>query len=188
MPESSSYEMSVRRGSLRYDPEAGQYLSPDPIGLAGGTRPQGYVADPNGWVDPLGLAGCLDASGRPLNSPHYSVAYEEQLKQGVDFPGVSDRRHFQESNRQLHQSMQSDPAFAQRMESMYPGITQGVSPGPRGAYPGGPPHQDLTWHHDANRPGAMQLVPRAQHRAPGPVQGSLHPDGKGGMENWGGGR
>lgn len=43
-----------------YDPEAGQYLSPDPIGLAGGERPQGYVADPNGWVDPLGLAGCSD--------------------------------------------------------------------------------------------------------------------------------
>ena len=41
-----------------YDPEAGQYLSPDPIGLAGGTRPQGYVADPNGWIDPLGLAVC----------------------------------------------------------------------------------------------------------------------------------
>ncbi len=41
-----------------YDPEATQYLSPDPIGLAGGVRPQGYVADPNGWVDPLGLAGC----------------------------------------------------------------------------------------------------------------------------------
>ncbi len=40
-----------------YDPEATQYLSPDPIGL-GGVRPQGYVADPNGWVDPLGLAGC----------------------------------------------------------------------------------------------------------------------------------
>ncbi|MBK4217701.1 PAAR/RHS domain-containing protein [Paracoccus caeni] len=39
-----------------YDPEATQYLSPDPIGLAGGVRPQGYVADPNGWVDPLGLA------------------------------------------------------------------------------------------------------------------------------------
>ncbi|MFP7675599.1 RHS repeat-associated core domain-containing protein [Marivita sp. S0852] len=41
-----------------YDPQATQYLSPDPIGLAGGVRPQGYVADPNGWVDPLGLAGC----------------------------------------------------------------------------------------------------------------------------------
>ncbi|AGT10003.1 RHS repeat-associated core domain-containing protein [Paracoccus aminophilus] len=43
-----------------YDPDATQYLSPDPIGLLGGIRPQGYVADPNGWVDPLGLKGCSD--------------------------------------------------------------------------------------------------------------------------------
>ncbi|WP_289896337.1 RHS repeat-associated core domain-containing protein [Paracoccus sp. TOH] len=41
-----------------YDPDAAQYLAPDPIGLEGGFRPQGYVADPNGWVDPLGLNGC----------------------------------------------------------------------------------------------------------------------------------
>ncbi|MBP0583480.1 RHS domain-containing protein [Labrys sp. LIt4] len=39
-----------------YDPLAGQYLSPDPIGLAGGERPQGYVEDPSGWVDPWGLS------------------------------------------------------------------------------------------------------------------------------------
>ncbi|MFJ5392708.1 RHS repeat domain-containing protein, partial [Pectobacterium sp. CHL-2024] len=43
-----------------YDAESGQYLSPDPIGLAGGIRPQGYVHNPLEWVDPLGLAkaGC----------------------------------------------------------------------------------------------------------------------------------
>jgi RHS repeat-associated protein len=41
-----------------YDPNSGQYLSQDPIGLAGGFRTQAYVADPVHWVDPLGLAGC----------------------------------------------------------------------------------------------------------------------------------
>jgi RHS repeat-associated protein len=39
-----------------YDPLAGQYASPDPIGLAGGERTQAYAARPNAWVDPLGLA------------------------------------------------------------------------------------------------------------------------------------
>lgn len=34
----------------------------------------------------------------------------------------------------------------------------------------------------------MQLVPYEQHVAPGPIQGSLHPGGKGGMAIWGGGR
>jgi RHS repeat-associated protein len=38
-----------------YDPETGIYLSPDPIGLAGGLRLWGYGINPIGWVDPLGL-------------------------------------------------------------------------------------------------------------------------------------
>ena len=41
-----------------YDNGTGQYLSPDPIGLAGGVNPYGYVANPLRWVDPLGLACC----------------------------------------------------------------------------------------------------------------------------------
>ncbi|MFP1729760.1 RHS repeat-associated core domain-containing protein, partial [Lonsdalea quercina] len=40
-----------------YDADSGQYISPDPIGLAGGLRPQGYVHNPLEWVDPLGLSG-----------------------------------------------------------------------------------------------------------------------------------
>ena len=38
-----------------YDPESGQYAGPDPIGLSGGLRLYGYVHDPVGWIDPLGL-------------------------------------------------------------------------------------------------------------------------------------
>lgn len=41
-----------------YDPDTAQYLSPDPLGLQGGLRPQGYVDNPNTHVDPLGLASC----------------------------------------------------------------------------------------------------------------------------------
>ncbi|AHE72488.1 hypothetical protein M942_04125 [Enterobacter ludwigii] len=41
-----------------YDPEPGQYLSSDPIGLAGGIRPQGYVHNPLEWIDPFGLSKC----------------------------------------------------------------------------------------------------------------------------------
>jgi RHS repeat-associated protein len=39
-----------------YDPASGAYISPDPIGLYGGARNYGYVHNPLGWVDPLGLA------------------------------------------------------------------------------------------------------------------------------------
>jgi len=41
-----------------YDPRCGMYLSPDPIGLAGGIRPNAYVHNPTTYIDPLGLAGC----------------------------------------------------------------------------------------------------------------------------------
>ncbi|MEF1257197.1 RHS repeat-associated core domain-containing protein, partial [Vibrio sp. M260112] len=40
-----------------YDTDSGQYLSSDPIGMAGGLRPQAYVHNPMDWVDPFGLAG-----------------------------------------------------------------------------------------------------------------------------------
>ncbi len=56
-----------------YDADSGQYISPDPIGLAGGLRPQGYVHNPLEWVDPLGLSGCsgsnhLDNPKKKVNS------------------------------------------------------------------------------------------------------------------------
>nr|WP_237712659.1 RHS repeat-associated core domain-containing protein [Dickeya zeae] len=39
-----------------YDPTLVQYISADPIGLAGGLRAQGYVHNPMEWVDPFGLS------------------------------------------------------------------------------------------------------------------------------------
>jgi RHS repeat-associated protein len=39
-----------------YDPEAGGYVSQDPIGLRGGLRCRKYTTDPTQFVDPLGLA------------------------------------------------------------------------------------------------------------------------------------
>ncbi|MDP8100375.1 RHS repeat domain-containing protein [Phocoenobacter atlanticus] len=48
-----------------YDTDSCQYLSSDPIGLAGGIRPQAYVADPIGWVDPLGLTGHAEHDNVP---------------------------------------------------------------------------------------------------------------------------
>lgn len=69
-----------------YDPDSAQYLSPDPIGLAGGSRPQGYVANPTAWVDPLGLAG-LDDTGYSLYhivDSDGKVVYVGITNQGTD--------------------------------------------------------------------------------------------------------
>jgi hypothetical protein len=51
-----------------------------------------------------------------------------------------------------------------------------------------PPTPDVSWHHNPTNTGTLELVPREHHEAAGPVQQSLHPEGKGGRENWGGGR
>nr|WP_260337789.1 RHS repeat-associated core domain-containing protein [Pasteurella testudinis] len=41
-----------------YDPSTGNYLTSDPIGLAGGETPYSYVQNPWDWLDPFGLAVC----------------------------------------------------------------------------------------------------------------------------------
>jgi RHS repeat-associated protein len=53
-----------------YDPLAAQYMSPDPIGLEGGDRPQGYVLNPAAWSDPLGLKRWGPHEKGPLGNPN----------------------------------------------------------------------------------------------------------------------
>jgi RHS repeat-associated protein len=51
-----------------YDPKTGRYITPDPIGLAGGINPYVYVLnDPVNLVDPLGLYDMLDFGGDALS-------------------------------------------------------------------------------------------------------------------------
>ncbi|MGL4234036.1 MAG: RHS repeat-associated core domain-containing protein, partial [Casimicrobium sp.] len=41
-----------------YDPDIGRFISPDPIGLEGGTNLQSYAPSPVIWIDPWGLTTC----------------------------------------------------------------------------------------------------------------------------------
>ncbi|MEU7977066.1 DUF6531 domain-containing protein [Micromonospora sp. NPDC049081] len=54
-----------------YDPATARYLSPDPLGLAGGPNPTAYVDDPLTSIDPLGLAPCKPGK-RKSGSGHRS--------------------------------------------------------------------------------------------------------------------
>ena len=49
-----------------YDPETGQYISQDPIGLAGGGALHAYVADPLTQLDIFGLSEGSDILGKKL--------------------------------------------------------------------------------------------------------------------------
>ncbi|MDY4385116.1 RHS repeat-associated core domain-containing protein [Pectobacterium aroidearum] len=71
-----------------YDAESGQYLSPDPIGLGGGIRPQGYVANPLEFCDPLGLARFVCQARyeryKDYRSQGYSAEEAAKLSKGAN--------------------------------------------------------------------------------------------------------
>ena len=58
-----------------YNPNAGRFITIDPIGLAGGLNNYQYVPNPTGWVDPLGLhdipgkGPCKDPSEEQVPEP-----------------------------------------------------------------------------------------------------------------------
>ena len=53
---------------FRYDdPDAGRFISQDPIGLAGGLNLYQYAPNPLNWIDPLGLTKCKDSYEQARN-------------------------------------------------------------------------------------------------------------------------
>ena len=57
-----------------YDPSTGRYLTPDPIGLAGGLNGYGYAGqDPMGSVDPTGLKVYVTGHNIPGTSSWHSA-------------------------------------------------------------------------------------------------------------------
>ena len=59
-----------------YDPRTGRYLTPDPIGLAGGINLYSYARNnPTSWVDPYGLWG-INASGSVMAIDFTKTIYD----------------------------------------------------------------------------------------------------------------
>ncbi|WP_406218287.1 putative T7SS-secreted protein [Streptomyces decoyicus] len=62
-------EIGIHYNYFRYyDPEAARYLTPDPLGLEPADNPTAYIANPNSWMDPNGLAGCKPSLASRLKS------------------------------------------------------------------------------------------------------------------------
>lgn len=111
----------------------------------------------------------------------YDVHWEAVLSR--EMYGITDPKHFQESNRQLYYNMKNDPAYRKALEAKYPNIYNDISPEKRGAFPRKPP-TDLTWHHHEKIGGLLQLVDRNDHNS---RHKDYHPTGRGGRNTWGGG-
>jgi RHS repeat-associated protein len=59
-----------------YDPEAGGFISPDPLGLLGGLRPHGYAPNPIAWSDPMGWYHVMTILEAPANfAPTHAHPY-----------------------------------------------------------------------------------------------------------------
>lgn len=70
-----------------YDPDCGQFISQDPIGLLGGLHNYQYVTNPVGWVDPLGLCEHYDV--RKEQSPS---EFARSWQGSGDYPGIDKYR------------------------------------------------------------------------------------------------
>lgn len=59
-----------------YDPDAGRYISPDPIGVFGGLNLYAYGPNPIGWADPMGWYHVMTVLEAPANFvPIYNHPY-----------------------------------------------------------------------------------------------------------------
>ena len=67
-----------------YDPQVGSFITPDPVGLIGGTNSYRYTPNPIQWVDPYGLTAIKEDFSRQFNTiakakPDYYMRLESTL-------------------------------------------------------------------------------------------------------------
>ncbi|WP_234096843.1 RHS repeat domain-containing protein [Citrobacter portucalensis] len=67
-----------------YDCDTGQYVSIDPIGLAGGLNLYQYAPNPISWIDPLGLTACSKNAKSLREGPQGTVVTVKSKQEAHD--------------------------------------------------------------------------------------------------------
>jgi RHS repeat-associated protein len=121
-----------------YDPEAGRYITQDPIRLLGGLQVYVYVSDPLRWVDPLGLSknSCSTGAGVVDSEIHYvnlvsarrtnHILYGDATGGGHMWPGLTGKTPFPQNwsgNKIMHHvsDIATDPGLIWVQQTGRPG-------------------------------------------------------------------
>jgi RHS repeat-associated protein len=150
-----------------YDPETGRYVSSDPLGLGGGPNPYGYVSNPTGLADPLGLITCDEEARQVLRETDpYDPAHAErrsearrQLYRDAERPPTTEERRLElirEARRELYNQDRGLPNDLRGARIDYPtsgaGQIHAQGPGvgaPGLNYDGSFSHGDPRWNRQA---------------------------------------
>ncbi|MFJ4966837.1 putative T7SS-secreted protein [Streptomyces sp. NPDC088729] len=93
-----------------YDPEAGRYVSPDPLGLGPGPNPVAYVDNPFTWCDPLGLMPkCPRERARKVSDQVVERAQEGKMRKSANYH--ADTRHAFSDDRVLEILKKPDAVY-----------------------------------------------------------------------------
>ncbi|MCF4998995.1 RHS repeat protein, partial [Pseudomonas syringae] len=92
-----------------YDPEAGRYLTPDPVKLAGGLNQYQYTPNPTGWVDPLGLACSPCPGDASADGPYSKIVPGGGLAAHEAQGGHLIAKHVGRTDAQLAQRLRNEP-------------------------------------------------------------------------------
>lgn len=124
-----------------------------------------------------GVTG-LGAATRAVNAVEKKRVYSVLFETTIPKVGAGTRpEHFKAANRAMLDAIEKDKGFSNLVREAGVTIPANMRQSPAG----------WTWHHSADRPGVMQLVPYDQHKWGSSYQSVLHPKGKGGFSNWGSG-
>ncbi|TDB52831.1 Rhs family protein [Photorhabdus khanii subsp. guanajuatensis] len=121
-----------------YDRDTAQYLSPDPLNLAGGVSPYSYVHNPANWIDPLGLAGCPPKLNRrqALNKAKDLAGIPRSQQPARQWTVGNDPKRRGQTNYQYSEDAGSHGRYYEYMDGRgYKKVVLEHTADPRAAYP-----------------------------------------------------